>query len=260
MLELRNQQVQFFNAILGASAGEEVLAGCVNGDGHDLAHRIDVYRRSIVGNLVRALHATYPVVAKIVGEAFFKALSRAYVRAHPSQSGDLNEYGFQFAQFVSEWPHARDLAYLPDVASMEWLVQQAYYATNFEPDLTTLGECSPERYGELLFEFHPAFSRMDSQWPLDAIWRVNSERYEDDMTVDFTQGAKLVISRRDEMVHVDALTSAQATFIDALVSKLSLSEATEKACVVDPNFDLSACLSQSVSHGYVARVYLKEAI
>ena len=57
--------------------------------------------------------------------------------AHPSRSGDLNDYGEDFADFLADYPHARELSYLPDVARLEWLVQIVYYAADAPtPDLS----------------------------------------------------------------------------------------------------------------------------
>src|SRR2546423_667622 len=76
----------------------------------------DVYRRNVLANLRGALAATYPVVARLVGSAFFDEAARRYALACPSASGDLNDYGASFADFLERYEQARSLAYLPDVA------------------------------------------------------------------------------------------------------------------------------------------------
>lgn len=82
-----------------------------------------MYRRNIFGILGAALAATYPVAKRIVGEQFFLCAVRAFIRQYPSQSGDLNEYCQEFADFLARFPPAASLAYLPDVARLEWLAQ-----------------------------------------------------------------------------------------------------------------------------------------
>ena len=54
--------------------------------------------------------------------AFFGEAARQYIVGHPSLSGDLNDYGGEFAQFLAAYPHAADLPYLPDVARLEWAI------------------------------------------------------------------------------------------------------------------------------------------
>ena len=75
-----------------------------------------VYRANSNAAAAKALAGAYPVVSQVVGAEFFEALARAYRRAHPSTSCDLNEYGAEFAPFLAGFPHVSHLAYLPDLA------------------------------------------------------------------------------------------------------------------------------------------------
>ena len=185
MPALRELQAAFRDAMLDPAAEAAVL-GRLEEDAGTGRRRLAAYRNSILGNLIGALAATYPVVERIVGTAFFREAARRYVETHPSVSGDLNDYGGDFAPFIADYPHAHELAYLPDVARLEWRVQGVYYAADApSADLALLAEIPPGRYGELRFACDPAHARLDSPWPLDAIWQVNREGYAGDMTVDF---------------------------------------------------------------------------
>ena len=79
-----------------------------------------VYRASVLSNFRAALAATYPVVRRLVGEAFFDEAARRFALANASRSGDLNEYGTEFPEFLAVYPHAASMAYLPDLARLEW--------------------------------------------------------------------------------------------------------------------------------------------
>src|SRR5215475_6693955 len=83
------------------------------------AERMDIYRRAIFANYRKALAATYPTVQRIVGDAIFSAAVDAYVRAHPSASGDLNDYGDTFAEFLAQLRPVAELPYVPDIARLE---------------------------------------------------------------------------------------------------------------------------------------------
>src|ERR1700692_3315611 len=85
--------------------------------------RIDMYRGNVLGNYRKALAATYPVIKRLVGAPFFDAASDHFVRGYPSTRGDINRYGADFAAFLGEYPPARDLRYLPDVARLELAVE-----------------------------------------------------------------------------------------------------------------------------------------
>jgi len=59
--------------------------------------RARLYRDNALATLSGALAATYPVVRRLVGDAFFGEAARRHALAVPSRSGDLNAYGGTFA-------------------------------------------------------------------------------------------------------------------------------------------------------------------
>jgi hypothetical protein len=259
MPALHEVQARFFDAVMFGGEAEDRLLACIEEPPAVARGRIAACRRSILGNLVGALLATYPVLARIVGLPFFREAARAYVRAHPSSSGDLNEYGAGFADFIAAYPYGRELGYLADVARLEWLVQQTYYAPDSAPaDLSLLAACPPERYGELRFGLASGFARLDSLWPLADIWRVNAEHDQGDMTVDFSRGSRTLILRRDGMVHVEALGDGEAVFIDALAENRSLAVGAGFALQAEATFDLGAALTHLVSAGVIRRALLTD--
>ena len=251
MPALHEQQSRFYAAMMhGADAA---LLETLVETGARAQQGIAAYRRSITGNLVGALQATYPVLERIVGTAFFRAAALDYVHHYPSEAGDLNGYGEQFADFIATWPAASSLAYLPGVAQLEWLVQTVYYAADAGTDLSALARCEPARYGELRFAANPALARLDSPWPLDRIWQVNAEGYDGDMAVDFTQGCSLAVARRAGRVYVEALSPGVTTFVDTLVSGQTLAQACDKALAAEPGLDPSQLLASAVTQGYLLR-------
>lgn len=163
-------------------------------DARDIA-RFEVYRASYEANLGHALRDTYPVVNRLVGEDFFGQVARAYLRAHPSRSGDLHEYGAEFASFLAAQDWGGDLPYLPDVARLEWLAHQAFHAANAEPlTLAALAELPPESYGGLCLL--PSVRLMHSEFPVHRIWQVNQESWAGDAAVSLDAGGvRLAVSR-----------------------------------------------------------------
>src|SRR5690349_19822275 len=78
MTSLAETQRRFLRDLYGAQA---------------LDPRAAVYRRNVLANLHDALAAAYPVVRRLVGEAFFREAARQFTQAHPSTSGDLHAFG-----------------------------------------------------------------------------------------------------------------------------------------------------------------------
>jgi hypothetical protein len=65
-------------------------------DGADPERRFAVYRNNVVVGLVRALEARFPVVLRLVGEEFFRAMAQVYVTHDPPRSPILFRYGSTF--------------------------------------------------------------------------------------------------------------------------------------------------------------------
>ena len=218
--------------------------------------RLAVYRGNVYGNCMNALAAAYPIVRKIVGTEFFEATAREYARAHPSTSGDLNEYGGELAAFLAAFPHTSDLPYLPDVARMEWLAHRAYYAADSAPyDPVRLAGLPPERWMALRPVLAPACALFTSPWPLARIWRVHQEDYDGAFDVDLDAGPdRILIHRPRWMAEVLALEAGDYRFLAAAHAGASLGEALEAAVAEDSGFDPSVALVRWIDGGVVVEL------
>jgi len=186
---------------------------------------LGVYRRHVLANLSGALAATYPVVARLVGPAFFDEAARRFALAYPSASGDLNEYGAGFAAFLERYEHARSLACLPDVARLEWACHESLNAPEAGAfDFAALAEVAPERYGEIRFLTHPSLRLVRSPHPIAAIWHANQPSR--DGTPDRGDGAEHVVVRRDEgELRVEAIDERAWRLIAAFAAGATLGAA-----------------------------------
>ncbi len=267
MHTLAEIQSRFYAAIMADASNasaEAALLEVIDENERRGRRRLAAYRRGIFGNLCNALVTSYPVVSRIVGLPFFREAARNYILAYPSLSGDLNDYGEHFASFIADYPHAQELPYLADVASLEWLVQATLYSAEASPaDLSALASTPPERYGDLLFELDPCRARLDSPWPLGDIWRVNQESHAGDMQVDFSQSSRILVRREQGTVKVQALSAAEAAFLDALNNQAPLAVSAALALEKDPGFDFGATLQHWIGTGLLRRATLpptKESI
>jgi hypothetical protein len=187
-----------------------------------------VYRRNLFANLGGALEATYPVVLRLVGDAFFREAVRRYVLAHPSTSGDLNDYGGDFAAFLGAYEHARELHYLPDVARLEWACHESDQAADGAAlDFAALARVDAAAQAAIRFQLHPAVRVVKSAYPVACIWHANQPGR--DGTPDRGEGAECVLVRRERnVVLVESIEPATWTFVEALGRGLPLAEAGEQ--------------------------------
>jgi hypothetical protein len=243
MPSLRELQRGFAAATVFGDDASIASLGIVAGD-LDAATRIAVYRNNVMGNYRKALAATYPVVHRLVGAAFFDAAIETFVRAHPSPRGDVNRYGGELARFLSAYPPARELAYLPDVARLEWAIDQANIAADAPAlDLAALAAVPEDTLGEARFKLHPSAQLVASPYPIFHIWRVNQSGHVGDDHVDLGEGGDaLLVVRGTDGVAVERLSPGASAFLFALARNLRLADAFGRALGAEPSFDLSATL------------------
>ena len=67
------------------------------------ARRFSVYRNNVAVGLIGALEARYPVSRRIAGEDLFRAMARAFMRAHKPRSPVMIAYGGEFPAFMADY-------------------------------------------------------------------------------------------------------------------------------------------------------------
>lgn len=247
MPSLHELQRRFSAAAIFGDPAAAISIGVVGGS-LSPAERLGVYRNNILGNYRKVLAATYPVVRRLVGFAFFDAASDQFVREHPSPRGDVNRYGAEFADFLLSYGPARALAYLPDVARLEWAIDQANIAADALPlDFGALAAVDPQRLPELRFALHPSARLIASPFPILRIWQTNQPSYEGDDRVDLGEGGDtLLVLRTSSGIAVEPVGVAEHAFLGALAANASLSQAAVRAAELDARFDLASILQNHV--------------
>jgi len=216
--------------------------------GLDPATRIAVYRNNVFGNYRKALAATYPVIRRLVGPAFFDAAVDAFVRGYPSRRGDVNRYGADLSRFLADYPPAQKLAYLPDMARLEWAVDQAGIAADAAAlETAALATVPVEMWSELRFLLHPSVRLIESSYPILHIWRVNQPDAEDE-TVDLGEGGdRLLVQRTGQAVVIERLDAGEHALLAGLSAGVKLADASRCAGKVDSAFDLAGALQRYVA-------------
>jgi hypothetical protein len=248
MRSLREVQRAFSAAALfgdtAALADLGVVAGAIGP-----AARIAVYRNNVLGNYRKALAATYPVVRQLVGGASFDATVAAFVRAHPSLHGDVNRYGGEMARFLAAYPPARKLAYLPDIARLEWAIDQANIAADAPPlDLAALASVPVAALGELRFALHPSAQMVKSRYPIFRIWQANQPGCTGGDSVDRGEGGDVLLVRRaPDGVVIERLAPGEHDFLVALARNRRLDEAEKRGAGAEAAFVLADVLKRHVA-------------
>ncbi|WP_420345420.1 DNA-binding domain-containing protein [Pelagibius sp.] len=207
-----------------------------------LARGFDVYRNNVAVSLIEALEAAFPVVRRLVGEAFFKAVARAYVAEAPPCSPVLLLYGRSFGTFLDDFPPAARVPYLGDVARLEWARLYAYHAADAAPlEIASLSALPEGALGGLRFTLHPSLRLLRSRWPVVSIWAASSDAGTAD-AVDMGSGQEAAAIRPALTVETRLLPAGGHDFIADLVEGATLSAAAEQAIDRDPAFELAVHL------------------
>jgi hypothetical protein len=234
MPTLREVQDGFRAAILDGA--EHGVATAVCGDGLGASARLAVYRHHVFTSLTAALDSTYPVVARLVDPRFFRYAADQLIRRHPPAGPCLFEFGSALADFLTAFPPTRHLAYLPDVARLEWAMNVAAHA----PDT---GPLAPEALRALAaLALHPSVTLLESPWPIDAIWRANQPDAPDPSVDLDAGGVRLQVWRADDEVVFRRLSVAGFACRHALARTGQLEAGVEAALGVDASVDLPALL------------------
>jgi hypothetical protein len=209
----------------------EFLDAVASGDSPDPGR--DVYRANLLANAHSALAAAYPVVRRLVGDAFFRELSDRFTLAHPSRSGDLHLYGSGLSAFLARYAPARELAYLPDVATLEWSIATAYHAADARGmDYAALAAIPEGDRGNLCLRLQPAARLVASTHPVLAIWEANQP--ERDGTPDRLDGPDFVLVHRDGFaVRARLLAPAEWEFLNALHAGRTLAQIAADPSLAD---------------------------
>jgi len=247
----RELERDFAAALLGGS--EDAVVAEIQGDGLDPAARLAIYRHHVSATLTEALETTYPVVVRLVDRRFFAYAAAQFIRRHPPAGPCLFEYGESLADFLATFPASRHLAYLPDVARLEWALNHALHAEDaaiFDPGW--LAALRPDEVGGVRLRLHPSVSLLESPWPIDRIWRANQPGSNPDATVSLDQGgARLEVYRLEDGVMFRTIAADTYAFRSALASDLDLQGAVGAARRADPSFDLTDALRELLDDGLI---------
>lgn len=225
--------------------------------GISAGERLDIYRNTFASALTTALRLSYPAVHRLVGAEFFEGAARIFIEASPPKSACLDDYGEGFAGFLLDFEPAASLAYLPDVARLEWAVNRALHASDVEPldphRLVALAEAERARVS---FAPHPSVSLLRTDHPADLIWRAVLE--EDDSALSaIDPGAGpvwLLVQRLPAGVAVRRMSESAWRFTCALCAGRPLAAAIDEA----PDFDASAPLADHLAAGRLIDFSLNE--
>jgi uncharacterized protein (UPF0276 family) len=223
--------------------------------GTQAARRFDLYRGNMTTTWNKTLAAAYPVLLALVGEEFFGGLAHAYGHAQPSGSGDLNQFGAHFAEFLQGFPHVADYPYLPDMARLEWALHRAHYAPA-EQGVTAqqVGALTPEQLESARLRLHPACRLLTFDWAVIPLWQAHQPGSGVAFPDEMAARSEGMVTRPHWTAQVVPLAQASRAALSVLAQGGEFGAALDAAFEIDDDFDVAANLRQWLEHALIVGI------
>lgn len=146
-----------------------IVAG---GDAPGAKGRLHIYQQAYVARLTAALRDNFGTVPRVLGDAAFDALARAYIAAHPSRQPSIRWFGDRLPAYMAARDDLVPHPALTDLARLEWALRGAFDAADADPlgadDLKRVPLAS---WPEMVFAFAPGVRLLSLDWNVGPVWR-----------------------------------------------------------------------------------------
>lgn len=236
----------FVTALLDPA--KPVPPGLTDPAGRPAGRRFAVYRNNLAVGLTDALQTGFPVLVKLLGVDFFRAMAGVFWRAYPPQSRIMADYGQDMPLFLRGFPPVAHLPYLADVARLELSLRAAYHAADaaaVAPD--RLAGLPPERLMTARLRLAPALRLVRSDWPVHGIWAANMAG----AAPPAMAPQDVLITRPGYDPAPHPLPPGGAVFVALLIDGQTLGQAAEAA---GPGHDLMATIGLLLGGGAITEI------
>ncbi|MCB6178921.1 DNA-binding domain-containing protein [Rhodobacter sp. Har01] len=240
----------FLAAFDAALVGGALPPGVRARDPAEAGRRFAVYQNNVAFGLTEALAARFPVVRRLVGDDFFRAVAGLYAVADRPRSPVLSEWGESFGRFLSQFPPLAGYPYLGDVARIEFARGQAFHAADATPaDPAVFAAVDPDR---TRLRLHPSVAVLRLTQPAVSIWACNQPGSD---PRPIPAGPQIALILRDAafQVPVRAIGAGDAALIEALLAGATLTSAASDALRVEPGHGAQPILVHLMRAGAVVR-------
>lgn len=209
--------------------------------------RMKIYENNAKLLLRDHLVSAYAVTTILLGDDFMHQSCDQFIKLFPPASGDLNEYGGDFADFLAHHPNMRDYAFVPDTARLEWLAHECYLsprpAAITADDLVAVADPL-----NMQLPLQPHVRLLRSGWPVDELWsQVNTHGSDlKDFALKPTE-TFVMVYRNEKTVGIRSISEGAYVFLEYLQLDPRFAFAAEAALRADPTLKLDETLASMVA-------------
>ena len=197
---------------------------------------LKAYQRNFKANAARALEISFPVVSQLLGEGAFRQLCVKFLAVHLPETADWGEWGEQFPIWLKEHEISRELPYISDCATLDWLSHQAERAADYKLDVESYQLLANEDAAAGSFSVNPTVQVFESGYPVVDIWLAHNMPGKD--RSEFLQEARakleagegqiVLLWRQHWQAQVRAISSEEHHWLGCLGKGLSLEQSLDQ--------------------------------
>jgi hypothetical protein len=250
-MQLDKIQSRLLEAITDPDKAEaEDLDSFISSDQISREERLAIYRNNHIKGLTNILISTFPLIEKIVGRAFMTQMSAEYIKKNLPDKANMNLYGKDFPEFIKNNEPAHKLPYLYDIAQMEWLWNEAYYAPeHISLDPNQLLELNEEDFYSMRLKLGDSVRLMQSKFSLIKIRTfLESDEPKEKIKYD-SHPSNILISKINHQVQVTPLSDAEFLFLKGIKKGAALGDITVTISNSHTNFKLDEVLQKHFTLG-----------
>jgi len=258
--KLRELQRQFISDCLSADLTDDNVSIETDVDTQTISAKgqMGIYRESAIGNIIIPMQITYPVIEKLVGREFFRATCRQYIKTYWPKTGNMDDYGQEFAEFLSNFEPVKELPYISDVARLEWLYHESSIADDMEPsDWTSFASLSEDDIEKTEILLHPTVRLFYSLYPVKEIWDINQHEPQanSELDLDTLEGGYILCYRQGIKTVTLTIAEADYTFLFAILNGKTLYQSAELALDIDQGLDIQGIMATYLKNGVLCQFF-----
>ncbi|MFC5527686.1 putative DNA-binding domain-containing protein [Rhodanobacter ginsengisoli] len=249
---LSELQSGFARAMIDGAA--PALLPWIDARGIAPAARLQIYRNAILATQVASLVTSFPAVERMLGTDCFDGWATRYAAWHGSRSGNLQNLGDDFADYLQAQPELSGLAWLGELTRLDWLRQRTILAADAEPlDAAALAAALRVAGDDPALHLLPCVHAMAAPFPLLDLWRYCESP--ETSHVNLEGGAQgVLLWREDGQVAMQSCTPAGVAFVAALKQGARVSVALAAAQALDAGAGIAALLGPVLTHALIHHV------
>lgn len=208
--------------------------------------RLNVYRNNMYVSLIDALADIFPVTQMLVGENFFRAMTREFITHNPPKSPIISEYSDDFPDFIRYFEPTQSLPYLADLSALErnllLLTNAPEYNTLEHHDVSAAFAATTDP-SNLVLGLSPNCQLMTSSFAIGSLYQAHQIDTRVSMSsISINKTEHLLLSKSDLYGFFYIISEDEKYFLHSLLQHKTL----ESAVPHSESFDLGSTLAKLI--------------